>query len=121
MLALRLQKLWAKQIGDLFAAPDQARPGFPDHNFRRTSSRVVVRRDRHPVSARVEDSYQIALRYWLEFATTRKEVSGLAYRTNHIGGNRCAPGKFDRDNLVKGIVERRPDEVVHRGVNNEKL
>ena len=55
-------------------------------------------------------------------AVEREEIAGLADRADHVGDDRGAAGAASRDrpDLVVRVVERRPDEVVHRRIDDHE-
>src|SRR5581483_6978330 len=84
-------------------------------------TRVVVRGKHESIGSGGPDGQQVS---WLEarqFAVTRKEIAGFADRADYIDGHGLATGGLlHGDDLVMRFVERGPDEIVHRGMDNDE-
>ena len=48
-------------------------------------------------------------------------IPGFAHGADHVGGNRRPTLFRKRDDFMIGVVERRADEVVHRGVHDDEI
>src|SRR5438094_770570 len=96
----RLDDFRGQQILHLFTAANEAML-LPFHqHFGRTESRVVIRTLRHAVGARIEQRQEVARFHRLHHPVTRKEVPGLADRSNHIDCSCPAGAWLQRHNLV---------------------
>src|SRR5262249_44763159 len=84
--------------------------------------RVVVRRHREAVGPGTHQSEQVTFRYRWQRAVLGEEIAGFADRPHHVGGlhHRRRAGFVHRADLVVGVVERRPDEVVHGRVHDDE-
>src|SRR4051812_7901415 len=113
--------LAGKQFLERFAAPHQVRRGTLDQHLRGAGPGVVIRAHRHAIGAGREDGEQVALAR-REPPLLGEEVGALADRSDDVVNSGCAAlRRAHRANLMPSAVERRPQEVVHRGVDDQEI
>src|SRR6266853_953071 len=95
--------------------------GTVDDHLGRAGPAIVVRRHHEAVGAGTHHSQQVAGLRLGQVALTRKEVAALAYRADDIGGNDASyRARNHVPNIVKGLVQHGPDQVIHRTVDYDK-
>ncbi len=88
-----------------------------DQDFRRAGPGIVIGAQGHAVGAGVQDRHQVSFFYLRQFPIPGKEVARLTHRADDIDHRWLRLRILDHgQNLMVGLVERRPDEVVHPGV-----
>src|SRR5205809_921790 len=112
----------AHQLFYRLAFADQGKlvPAHEDFGGERT--RIVVRGHDKTVSARAHDREQIALANFRHLAVKRKEVAAFTHRADDV--DLLAVGAFrfsDRDDFVITMVKRRPNQIVHAGINHREF
>ena len=79
-----------------------------------------MRRERHPVRPRIQQHHQFPCPNLRHIAVPRKEVTGLADRPHHVYDLSPSITPYYGQNLVMSLVERRPNEIIHPGIGNDK-
>ena len=93
-----------------------------DQHLGNQRARVVGSGLHGAIGAGGEDGEQIALRRRRDRAAEREIIAGLANRPDDVGENSRLRrrGRDHRNDLVPGVVERRADEIVHAGVDDDE-
>src|SRR5580704_5659195 len=92
-----------------------------DHDFGRARAAVVVRRHHESISTGTHHREQVALSRLGHLTLAREEIAALAYRPHDIRGHGFAGLRaIYRDDLVIRLVEHRPNQIVHRAVDNDE-
>ena len=88
-----------------------------DKHFRGPHAAIVVRALHETVGSGRADGEQDA-RLEGQFAVAGDEVGGFANRADYVPAHRAGVGRHDRLNVMPGPVQRRPNQVVHGGVDH---
>lgn len=118
----RLQNLRGKEVSHRLSATDEGGLVAFDEDLGGAGAGVVVGGLGHAVGSGVEQGDEVAGLDLGDGAVTGEEVSGLADGADDVGRDLggFADGLADGDDLVVGVVEGGPDEVVHGGVGDDE-
>ena len=94
-----------------------------DQHFRHQRPGVVGAGLHRAVGARGHDRQEIAGLGLGQLAVEREIIAGFADRTDHVGGDdaRALGGLADRQDVVMRLVQRRADQIVHRGIDDDEI
>src|SRR5919108_2440582 len=109
--------LESKQLFSALAAPHELGLRAGNENLGRARARVVVGAHAHSVGARRHDREQIAL-LRRNPSLLGKKIAAFADRPDDVVKRCSALGLFDRLDVMPGAVERWPQKIVHRRIDD---
>ena len=92
-----------------------------DHHFGGQRTAIVIRRHRRAVGAGVANRHEVADRQRRQHAVAADDVAALADRPTISYWRGRARPRLDRLDPVKRVVERRPHQLRHAGVDDREL
>ena len=116
------QAVEGDQISDLQARPHQCPFIFPNKHFRHQRARVVGAGLDGAICTGRHDREQIAWPGLGHFALKRQEIARFANWAGHIGDDAggIRSRLAHRTDVVMGFVERRPNEIIHPGIDDDE-
>ena len=91
-----------------------------DQHFGDERAGIVGRGHHRAIGAGRHHGEQVAFLDALDAAVLGDEIAALADRADNVGGDRRQVRVLDRLDLVMGFVERRPDQIVHRRIDDDE-
>src|ERR1035437_2750957 len=116
-----LERFAADQVLVILALPDDAPGGAFHQHFRRAGARVVIRTQHEAIGSGGRDREEIAGHGIGHGAIAGQEIAGFADGSHDIHGDARQRVLAQREDLVVRAIERRSDEIVHRGVDNQEF
>jgi len=116
-----LEELWGEDAVKCLPFADETWLAVVDEDLGGMDTGVVVRCQRHTVSAGVEQDGEVSGAELGQRAVAGEEVSGLADRAYDVRGLHGAVAGDHGKDLVVSLVERRTDEVVHGCVGDDEV
>src|SRR6202030_4488177 len=102
--------------------PDYRKAPVRNEHFRDQQPTVVGRAHHRAIGSRCSEGKKVAFGKRRQFAVDRKGVAGFAHRPDNV--RRCersaGRGEPNRDDVVPGLVKRRTDQIVHRGIYDDE-
>ncbi|KAH2824308.1 hypothetical protein KXV85_000930, partial [Aspergillus fumigatus] len=107
---------------DVAAGPDDGILVVLDQHFRHQRPRGGGAGLHRAIGACGQDGDEVARFQFRQLAVEREIVAGFAGRADDVGGNggRTRGGLAHRQDVVMRLVQRRADQIVHRGVDDAR-
>ena len=109
-----------EKICDALARPDEMSAVAVDDDLAGARARIVVGAHHEAVGAGGAHGEEVALGE-RELAIAREEIAALAHGSDDLPAARGSGARAHRLDRMPGVVERGPEEVVHRRVDDREI